>query len=138
MILGLVKLPQSLENKKLKKTFWIGLSSIRMFGIQKQNFLTLNIKTEPLRIFPRRKGSIFSLITMSKEMLGIIDFMLLMMLRDWYNYLEGKNNLLSSLKFSLKEVHYGQFFGFQILTTGQVMSMTCFRCGCSLLQIEKI
>lgn len=71
-------------------------------------------------------------------MLGITDFMPLMMQLDLFNYSVDKNNLSNSLINYLQKALHGQLFGCPILITGLETSMICFQCGSSHLLIDQI
>ena len=95
-----------------------------MFGIQNLSFLNQDMKMELLRIFQVLVELTFFPISMFKVMLGIIDFLLHMMQKDSFNYLEERKHLsMNSTSFSPK-VELGQHSGSQILIIGQETSMT--------------
>jgi len=121
-----------------KKTLEIALSFIKMCGIPKLSSFSQDLKMELLLRFPRRKESIYSPIITLREMLGTIDFMPLMIQKDWFNFLEVKIVLfLNWVNFS-KDHFIGILNGSRIHIIGQEISIIYCLYGSLILLTETI
>ena len=109
-----------------------------MYGINKVNFLILNIKMEPLWNYLKDKELIVYRNIIQKVMHGIIDLMYLMIHKDWFHYLVGNKLLLRNWINFLNWVDIGEVSGCLILIIGLEISIICLLFGCLVLLIDLI